>query len=130
MLSDIHQTYHLLDLLTIQMVKISLNFYLGFLKTKMHGFKKPSQVVGTHRTLKFDTDWACFDGELMPWSAKAKELLIKQYAAVGCSVTTSLPPSISSCTKKGIATNDLIEKYTTRKQQIEKYITYYRNYCR
>jgi hypothetical protein len=29
------------------------------------------------------TDWLCLDCELMPWSAKAHELLQKQYAPVG-----------------------------------------------
>jgi hypothetical protein len=29
------------------------------------------------------TDWLCLDCELMPWSAKAQELLQKQYAPVG-----------------------------------------------
>ena len=32
---------------------------------------------------EFNTDWACLDCELMPWSAKAHELLRQQYAAVG-----------------------------------------------
>ena len=32
---------------------------------------------------KFNTDWFAFDGELMPWSAKAQELLRRQYAATG-----------------------------------------------
>ena len=34
-------------------------------------------------TLK--TDWVCLDAELMPWSAKAQELLRRQYASVGAS---------------------------------------------
>ena len=32
---------------------------------------------------ELDTDWVCLDCELMPWSAKAQELLRSQYAAVG-----------------------------------------------
>ena len=32
---------------------------------------------------EFGTDWVCLDCELMPWSAKAQELLRTQYAAVG-----------------------------------------------
>ncbi len=32
---------------------------------------------------KLETSWACLDCELMPWSAKAQELLRTQYAAVG-----------------------------------------------
>jgi protein phosphatase len=31
----------------------------------------------------FHTDWVCLDTELMPWSAKARELLVEQYAPVG-----------------------------------------------
>lgn len=82
---------------------------------------------------KFNTDWVCLDGELMPWSAKAKELLIKQYAAVGSAATTGLNSTIEALTKakqRGIEIADLIGKYTERKVQIEKYITSYRNYCR
>ena len=30
---------------------------------------------------ELDTDWVCLDCELMPWSAKAQELLREQYAA-------------------------------------------------
>ena len=82
---------------------------------------------------EFNTDWVCLDGELMPWSAKAKELLIKQYAAVGSAATTALKDAIQSLTtaqKRGVAINGLIDKYRTRKEQIEKYIASYRNYCR
>ena len=38
-----------------------------------------------------DTTWACLDCELMPWSAKAQELLKNQYAAVGAAGRASLP---------------------------------------
>ncbi|MEY3053204.1 MAG: hypothetical protein RLY31_2989 [Bacteroidota bacterium] len=81
----------------------------------------------------FNTDWVCLDGELMPWSARAKELLIRQYAAVGSAATTGLQGAIQSLDKareRGIMTHDLLEKYTTRQEQIEKYIVSYRHYCR
>ena len=32
---------------------------------------------------EFTSDWFCLDCELMPWSAKAQDLLRTQYAAVG-----------------------------------------------
>ena len=32
---------------------------------------------------EFETDWVCLDCELMPWSAKAQELLRRQYAPYG-----------------------------------------------
>ena len=82
---------------------------------------------------RFRTDWVCLDGELMPWSAKAKELLIKQYAAVGSAATAGLTASITALTKakeRGIVVEHLISDFDGRKNRIEKYITAYRNYCR
>jgi protein phosphatase len=82
---------------------------------------------------KFETDWVCLDGELLPWSAKAKELLIRQYAAVGASATNSLQNAILALKEtqnRGIEVGDLIEKYGQREINIAKYIKSYRNYCR
>src|SRR5437660_5667197 len=39
----------------------------------------------------FNTAWTCLDCELMPWSAKAQELIRAQYAAVGAAGCASLP---------------------------------------
>ena len=39
---------------------------------------------------RLETEWACLDCELMPWSAKALELLRLQYAAVGAAGTCLL----------------------------------------
>src|SRR6185295_6201757 len=43
---------------------------------------------------EFKTDWFCLDCELMPWSAKAQELLKQQYAAVGASSHASLAEAV------------------------------------
>ncbi|GIV96335.1 MAG: polynucleotide kinase-phosphatase [Herpetosiphonaceae bacterium] len=40
------------------------------------------------------TDWACLDCELMPWSVKAQELLRQQYAAVGSAARAALSDAI------------------------------------
>jgi PNKP (polynucleotide 5'-kinase/3'-phosphatase) family adenylyltransferase-like protein len=45
---------------------------------------------------QFETDWICLDAELMPWSAKAQELLRQQYAAVGAAATASLTETVAS----------------------------------
>jgi len=45
---------------------------------------------------KLETSWACLDCELMPWSAKAQELLRAQYAAVGAAGSASLPRAVSA----------------------------------
>ena len=82
---------------------------------------------------QFNTDWVCLDGELMPWNARARDLLIRQYAAVGSAARIGLDGAVRSLEKardRGIMTQDLIEKYATRKAQIEKYIVSYRHYCR
>jgi protein phosphatase len=39
---------------------------------------------------KFGTDWVALDGELMPWSAKAQDLLRRQYAATGSAARAAL----------------------------------------
>jgi protein phosphatase len=45
---------------------------------------------------EFDTKWVCLDCELMPWSAKAQELLKNQYAAVGAAGQASLLRAVAS----------------------------------
>lgn len=82
---------------------------------------------------RFETDWVCLDGELMPWSAKAKDLLTKQYAAVGSAAANGLSAALDVLRKanqRGVETDALITTYKTRQEQIAKYITSYRNYTR
>ncbi|HJT78100.1 MAG TPA: polynucleotide kinase-phosphatase, partial [Gemmataceae bacterium] len=43
---------------------------------------------------EFHTDWVCLDCELMPWSAKAQELLRQQYAAVGAAARAALAEAL------------------------------------
>jgi protein phosphatase len=45
---------------------------------------------------QFQTDWICLDAELMPWSAKAQELLRQQYAAVGSAAKAALTAVVSA----------------------------------
>jgi protein phosphatase len=45
---------------------------------------------------QFQKDWICLDAELMPWSAKAQELLRQQYAAVGAAEQASLSETVAS----------------------------------
>jgi protein phosphatase len=46
------------------------------------------------------TDWALLDCELLPWSAKAQELLRQQYAAVGSAATAALPCAIQAWSRR------------------------------
>ena len=44
---------------------------------------------------QFSTDWLCLDCELLPWSAKAQQLLRAQYAAVGAAGAAALPAAVT-----------------------------------
>ena len=69
----------------------------------------------------------------MPWSAKAKDLLVKQYAAVGSAATNGLSASLQALERakeRGIPVDSLLGEYSSRQQKIGQYITSYRNYSR
>src|SRR5207247_5199116 len=81
---------------------------------------------------QFETDWICLDAELMPWSAKAQELLRQQYAAVGAAATASLTETVASLEHLASKNGDalpLIEKYKQRLEAAKLYIDSYRRYC-
>ena len=44
---------------------------------------------------RFNTNWVCLDCELMPWSAKALELVRQQYASVGTAARVGLGEAVS-----------------------------------
>jgi protein phosphatase len=48
---------------------------------------------------QFATGWVCLDTELMPWSAKARSLLLEQYAPVGRAGRDGLAVSIAALKK-------------------------------
>lgn len=82
---------------------------------------------------KFNTDWVCFDAELMPWSAKAQSLLKDQYAAVGSSAKATLPEvekALRLAYERGIKdVLPTLEKFTTKNNTVAKYVKAYQNYC-
>lgn len=94
----------------------------------------------------FNTDWVCLDTELMPWSEKAQGLLQSQYAPTGYSGNDSLNHAVEALKKvcerpnnafgvsekttgQNVDPQALLEKYTSKKSDIEKYIDAYREYC-
>jgi protein phosphatase len=81
---------------------------------------------------EFETDWMCLDCELMPWSAKAQELLRQQYAAVGAASGAALNDAVSALEQASINMRDvvpLLERYRARAAAAEKYREAYRRYC-
>lgn len=79
---------------------------------------------------EFETDWICLDCELMPWSAKAQDLLRQQYAAVGSAARAALADVISTLEQTETAeVAALRERYRERAQAAERYVDAYRRYC-
>ncbi len=81
---------------------------------------------------KLETDWICLDCELMPWSAKAQELLRSQYAAVGSASRAALAQAINAlgqAKKSGTDVHDLLSKYTNKSHMADGFVEAYRHYC-
>ena len=80
----------------------------------------------------FNTDWICFDCELMPWSVKAQELLQQQYAPVGASARVALEETIASlktASERGVEVNRILDDYRQRAEAVDGYINAYQQYC-
>jgi protein phosphatase len=78
------------------------------------------------------TSWICLDVELMPWSAKAQELLRSQYAAVGSTSRHSLGHAVKALDAYAARTGQqsaLVERFRNRTDSAAAFVTAYRNYC-
>lgn len=81
---------------------------------------------------EFGTEWVCLDCELLPWSAKAQELIREQYAAVGAAARAALAqvlPCLTQAAAQGAAVADLLATYGPRPARINQYVDAYRRYC-
>ena len=81
---------------------------------------------------RLETDWACLDCELMPWSAKALELLRLQYAAVGVAGSVGLQHAITSlgnASRRGQDVEQLLEASRARLELVHRFVDAYGRYC-
>lgn len=81
---------------------------------------------------RLDTDWVCLDCELMPWSAKAQELIRTQYAPVGAAATSALPVAIRAlddASTRGLDVHALRARFAERASLAERYVDAYQRYC-
>jgi protein phosphatase len=81
---------------------------------------------------EFKTDWVCLDCELMPWSAKAQELLRQQYAAVGAASRAALMETVAAlrqATARDADVAALLDRYEQRAEMAADYVTAYQRYC-
>jgi protein phosphatase len=80
----------------------------------------------------FNTDWVCLDCELMPWSAKALELVRQQYASVGTAARVGVGESVhalETARARGIDVAALLDRHRVRLDLAERFARAYRHYC-
>ena len=85
----------------------------------------------------FASDWFCLDCELMPWSAKAQELLRRQYAPVGRASITDVSEALAVMQQAAARTDlvnggemdALLATTVSRRDAVSKYADAYRRYC-
>ena len=78
------------------------------------------------------TDWLLLDAEVLPWSAKAGQLLREQYAAVGAAARAVLPPAVSALEQaadRGLDAGPLLAAMRGRRANAQAFTAAYRRYC-
>jgi protein phosphatase len=78
------------------------------------------------------TDWLALDCELLPWSAKAGELLRGQYAQVGAAATAALEAErrvLAAVAARGVDVGGLLARSAERAESAEGFVAAYRRYC-
>jgi protein phosphatase len=84
---------------------------------------------------QFASDWFCLDCELMPWSAKAQDLLKHQYAAVGSAARAALAEAVPvlETAHARHAGDDAVgataTQYAQRRRRVGQFVDAYRRYC-
>jgi len=81
---------------------------------------------------KFQSDWFCFDCELMPWSVKAEDLLRTQYAPTGAAAVAAVDAArdkLQQAADRGQDVAQLIESFGSRESLVHQYVRAYRHYC-
>ncbi len=77
------------------------------------------------------TGWVLLDCELMPWSAKALELVRRQYAAVGAAARAGLGATLATleaASARGLELDGLLDRQRVRAGHVERYTESYRRY--
>ncbi|MGH8881218.1 MAG: polynucleotide kinase-phosphatase, partial [Stackebrandtia sp.] len=89
-----------------------------------------ADATGLWTTL--DSDWFVLDCELMPWSAKAKQLIRDQYAAVGAAARVSLSAAdtaLRAAAGRGLDVAELLSRNETRARNASAFREAYARYC-
>ncbi|MGB8197278.1 MAG: polynucleotide kinase-phosphatase, partial [Acidimicrobiales bacterium] len=81
---------------------------------------------------ELETDWLALDCELLPWSAKAEDLLRGQYAAVGAAATSTLSAEktvLATAAARGVDVDELVVVTDERISMVDGFVNAYRQYC-
>ena len=78
------------------------------------------------------SDWLVLDCELLPWSAKAEDLLRQQYAAVGAAASRAVGAErevLRAAMSRGVGVADLAGAADRRVAMVEGFVAAYGQYC-
>ena len=81
---------------------------------------------------KLETDWAILDCELMPWSAKAQDLIRDQYAAVGSAARNSVSDAVAQLRRaldREVPLGGVLSRFERKVEDVDRYSAAYRRYC-
>ncbi|MBD7997973.1 polynucleotide kinase-phosphatase [Oerskovia gallyi] len=76
-------------------------------------------------------DWLLLDAEVLPWSAKADQLIRDQYASVGAAARAVMPAALAAldaAVARGVDVEDLRARTASRAEDTERYTQAYRRY--
>lgn len=78
------------------------------------------------------SDWVLLDAELLPWSAKAQELLQTQYAptgAAGIAALTAAQTALAAAVARGVAAEPDLARVRERQDAARRFVSAYGQYC-
>lgn len=76
-------------------------------------------------------DWVLLDAEILPWSAKADQLIRDQYASVGAAARAVMPAALTAldtAVARGVDVEGLRARTMSRAEDAERYTRAYRRY--
>ncbi len=101
--------------------------FLDDAEPALNRVRAAAETAGLWDTL--GTDWFVLDCEILPWSAKAMELIQRQYAAVGAAARAGLTATIATLERaaaRGLEVD--IETPRRRLAHVDRYIDAYSRY--
>jgi len=78
------------------------------------------------------SEWLLLDAEVLPWSAKAGDLIRSQYAAVGAAARAAVPTAVGvleQAAARGLDVGSLLQTQRGRAEDARAFTDAYRRYC-